>query len=279
MIFSKIYVIILIEKRNLYNDIIAYVEGSGTLRIIDLTSKEQGRIFALVYGASGTGKTHLMGTVGELGRTLIIDIDQGTMTLKNAEDIRQAHYTDNITVVSFDKFKDLDEAYKLVYANDPKKWSLKFNTQIDQPFDWIIWDTWSEIQWYMLEELRSKDSEMKGNGLDFRKNVQIQHWGQMTDLNKLAVQELRKCEVNQIFTMQEKLDKDELSGQIFGGPAIHGKMMQEMPVYFDIVIHTYTDLQGKYCATTKSKGRWPAKTRLGEGRDFIDPKASQIFGR
>ena len=247
------------------------------MNIIDLKGPSTDPVFALVYGASGTGKTHLMGTVGELGKTLIIDVDQGIKTLRNAPDIVQAKYTDNITVVSFDKFKDLDEAYKLVCANDPKKWSLKLGIKIEVPFDWIIWDTWSELQWFMLEELRSKDSEMKGVGLNFRKNIQIQHWGMMTDLNKLAVEQLRMCKVNQILTMQEKLDKDELSGQIYGGPAIHGKMVQEMPTFFDIVVHTYTDVQGNYCASTKSKGRWPAKTRLGVGAEDKNPKAAQIF--
>ena len=45
------------------------------MQIIDLKKPDTDPVFALVYGASGTGKTHLMGTVGELGRTLIIDID------------------------------------------------------------------------------------------------------------------------------------------------------------------------------------------------------------
>lgn len=247
------------------------------MKVIDLNAPDTDPVFALVYGASGTGKTHLMGTLGELGQVLIIDIDQGIKTLRNAPDLLQAHYNDNITVVSFDKFKDLDEAYKLVAANDPKQWSKKFGVQIDVPFDWIAWDTWSEIQWYMLEELRSKDSEMKGNGLNFRKNVQIQHWGMMTDLNKLAIQQLRACSVNQVFTMQEKLDKDELSGAVYGGPAIHGKMVQEMPTFFDIVVHTYTDLSGNYCATNKAKGKWPGKTRLGVGQEFKNPTAKQLF--
>ena len=120
------------------------------MKIIDLNAPDTEPIFALVYGASGTGKTHLMGTVGELGRTLIIDIDQGIKTLRNAPDLIKAHYTDNITVVSFDKFKDLDEAYKLVVSNDPAAWSKKFGIPVDKPFEWIIWYTWSELHWYML---------------------------------------------------------------------------------------------------------------------------------
>lgn len=247
------------------------------MQVIDLNAPDTEPVFALVYGASGTGKTHLMGTLGALGYTLIIDIDQGIKTLRNAPDLLQAHYNDNIVVVSFDKFKDLDEAYKLVSLNDPKEWTKKFGVPITKPFDWVAWDTWSEIQWYMLQELRSKDSDLKGNGLNFRKNIGIQHWGMMTDLNKLAVQQLRACKVNQVFTMQEKLDKDELSGAIYGGPAIHGKMVQEMPTYFDIVVHTYTDLQGNYCATNKAKGKWPGKTRIGVGQEFKNPTAKQLF--
>lgn len=143
------------------------------MRYVNLNAPDTDPIFALVYGASGTGKTHLMGTLGELGEVLVIDIDQGIKTLRNAPDLVEAHYNDNITVVSFDQFKDLDEAYKLVNSNDPKMWSKKLGIQIDKPFDWIAWDTWSELQWYMMEELRSKDSDMKGNGLSFRKTCRF----------------------------------------------------------------------------------------------------------
>ena len=246
------------------------------MQVINLSDKKNDPVFALVYGASGTGKTHLMGTVGALGKVLLIDIDQGVKTIQYAADMSK--YTNNIVAVSFDQFKDLDEAYKLVDANDPKKWSAKLGITIDQPFDWVIWDTWSEIQWYMQKQLR-EEKGIAGSGLTFRKNMEIQHWGALTDLNKLSVQALRNCKVNQIFTMQETMMKDELSGMIFGGPAIHGKLVQEMPAYFDVVVHTYTDLQGKFCATTKSKGRWPGKTRLGEGADYVDPKAELIFKR
>ena len=82
---------------------------------------------------------------------------------------------------------------------------------------------------------------------------------------------------SQVLTMQEKLDKDELSGTVYGGPAIHGKMVQEMPTYFDIVVHTYTDLSGGYCATNKAKGKWPGKTRLGVGQDYKNPTAKMLF--
>lgn len=247
------------------------------MKVIDLKAPNEDPIFALCYGDSGSGKTHLAGTLGEIGTVLICEVDQGQKTLMYAPDLAKAR--DNLVVCSFDKFKDLDTAYRYLQKNDPAEWNKLFGEEIcTKPFDWFVWDTWSELQWNMLEELRSKDSEMKGVGLNFRKNLQIQHWGMMTDLNKLAIEQLRECKkINQLFLMQQTMTKDDLSGQIFGGPAIHGKLVQEIPAYFDVVIRTYANLAGKFCATTKPVGKWTAKTRLGVGKEYIDPKAKEIF--
>lgn len=249
------------------------------MRLVDLNSTDTDKIFALVYGASGTGKTHLMGTVGELGKVLLIDIDQGYKTIKYAKDLQK--YRSNFTIVDFKEFEDLDKAYKLIGANDPDLWSKLVGKTITEPFDWIIWDTWSEIQWYMQTGLRKEQGLLSSNNgakLEYRKNFQIQHWGMITDLNKMAVEALRECSVNQIFTMQERMDKDEISGQTYGGPAIHGKMVQEMPAYFDVVVRTYTDISGNFMATTKPKGKWCGKTRLGAGAEFKNPTIKQILG-
>lgn len=238
------------------------------MNIITGNEHESG-IFGLVYGASGTGKTHLMGTLGELGTVLLIDIDQGYKTLRTAPDLKK--FTDNIMVCDFRQFKDLNTAAQLVEKNIPDAWNKEFKGDfVKKPFDWIVWDTWSEVQWYMMQELRRKEN-LAGTTLDFRKNVQIQHWGMLTDLNKLAIEQLRDCEVNQIFVMQETASKDEITGAIHGGPAIHGKLVQEMPAYFDIVIHTETDITGAFTASTKRKGYWPAKTRLGVGEIIKNP--------
>lgn len=250
------------------------------MKVIDPNASVTDSVFALVYGGSGTGKTHLMGTVGELGETLIIDIDKGYKTIVTAPTISKA-MKDNITITTFDKFGDLDTAYKLVEANDPARWSKLLGCEVKIPFKWIVWDTWSEMQWFMMQELRKNEqllSPNMGRDINFRKNVGIQHWGMLTDLNKLAVQALRDCtKVNQIFTMQEKMEKDDDFGTIIAGPAIHGKMVQEMPAFFDIVVRTSTAPDGSFLATTKRKGAWPAKSRLAVGQDFKNPTAKQLF--
>ena len=260
------------------------------MQVID-PSVDNGKCFALGYGGSGTGKTHLAGTLGDIGYTLIIDADKGYKTLvkPNVPGITQK-MRDNLVICSIDQFKDLDTAYQLIHDNDPDKWSRALSTKdrkvtIEKPFDWAVWDTWSEMQWHMMQQLRKNENLLSpnmGKSLDFRKNVGIQHWGMLTDLNKLAIEQLRDVTysgtINQLFLMQEKIDKNEELGTVEKGPSIHGKMMNEMPTYFDIVFHTSTDPVGNFLACTKRKAGWPAKTRLGEGQEYKNPTAKEVLG-
>lgn len=259
------------------------------MQIVDPNNTDDS-VFALVYGGSGTGKTHLLATLGELGYTLVIDPDGGYKTLvsKNVPGVTQ-QMRDNLVIVSFNKFTDLNQAYKLIEKNDPAEWSKLLSSPdnpvvITKPFKWVCWDTWTEIQWIMLQKLRTNEGLLsgdRGKDIDFRKNIGIQHWGMLTDLNKLAIEQLKAVTkagtCNQVFTMQEKVDKNEELSTIVKGPAIHGKLTQEMPAYFDIVVRTSCSPAGGYLATTQSKGGWPAKTRTGAGQDYTDPKAKEIF--
>lgn len=267
------------------------------MQIID-PKLDAGKLFVLGYGGSGTGKTHFVGTLGELGSVLLIDADQGykTITSLKTKGITQ-EMRDNVTVSTFDAFGDLNEAYKLISQNDPAKWTKFFKdatkksggnpdnvADITKPFDWIVWDTWTEVQWYMMQQLRKNEqllSPNMGTDLDFRKNVGIQHWGMLTDLNKLAIEKLREVTaggiVNQLFLMQEKVDKNDTLQTVEKGPAIHGKLMTEMPAYFDIVFRTYTGPTGDFFATTARKAGWPAKNRLREGVEYKNPTAKAVF--
>ena len=253
------------------------------MQIVD--PNRDGKVFALVYGGSGTGKTHLIGTLGELGTVLVIDVDKGYKTLVSPKVPGITNQMrDNITIVSFDAFTDLTEAANLAIKNDPVAWSKLLKITVDKPFDWIVWDTWSELQWNMMQELRKRENLLSGDlgkKLEFRKNVGIQHWGMMTDLNKLAIETLRHATkdlqvVNQVFVMQEKVSKNDELSVVEKGPAIHGQMMTEMPSYFDIVIRTTVTPTG-YTATTKHKAGWPAKSRVGEGKDYTNPTMKAIL--
>lgn len=236
------------------------------------------KLFGLIYGMSGTGKTHLAATYCRLypeDPVLLIDVDQGSATLK-AKDLADIK---NLFVVSFDDFKDLNNAYELCRDNTVEKWCAaipEMEGLLTKPFRCIIWDTWSEMQWEMSSELRTKNKLM-GKGLTFRDNIQLQHWGQLTDLNKLSVAAFKELPIDCLFLMQAAIKEDATTGQIIKGPAIHGKLVTELPALFTTVIYTYTNPRGTWCATTLPKLGWIAKVRGLEGKDIELPTMEKLL--
>lgn len=235
------------------------------------------KLFALIYGMSGTGKTHLAATYCRMhpnDPVLLIDVDQGSATLL-ASDLKDIN---NLFIVSFDAFKDLDTAFSLCSKNNVDEWIKEIPDLkgiLPKPFKCIIWDTWSELQWIMSSELRRK-SGLLGKGLNYRDNIQIQHWGQMTDLNKLAAAAFKDLPIDCIFIMQSQVTEDKITSQVIKGPAIHGKLVTEFPALFTTVIYTYNNPKGEFCATTLPKLGWPAKVRGKEGKDIVNPTMDKL---
>lgn len=237
------------------------------------------KLFSLIYGVSGSGKTHLAATYCMWKPdvpTLLIDADQGSETLKAAE----FSNLKNLFVVSFDDFKDLNECYALCEANDVEKWIKAIpglQGKLTKPFGCIIWDTWTEVQWTLMSELRRKN-KLLGSGLTFRENIGIQHWGMLTDLNKMSVSAFKQLPIDCLFLAQSGTKEDPNTGAILKGPAIHGKLIHELPAMFTSVIYTYNTLKGGWGATTLSKQGWPAKVRGRVGKDLENPTLKELLG-
>lgn len=246
------------------------------MRLIEPNKK----LFTLIYGQSGTGKTHLAATYCWMypeRNVLLVDVDQGSATLK-AKEFEKT--TPNLFLIDFDSFKDLNELYELCEANTVEKWcqvlpqlkELGFN----KPFDCVIIDTWTEMQWMLLTELRKRNGR-SGKGLDFRQNIEIQHWQQMTDLNKKSLMAFKDLPLEFMILAQAGTHKDDDTGQMIKGPAIHGKLVQEMPAWFNTVIYTYCTATGGWKATTLPKMGWPAKIRGKVGKDLDNPTLKDLL--
>ena len=91
------------------------------MEAIDFKNEPLEGIFALIYGDSGSGKTHLVATLAELGYVLIVDSDKGRRTVQRAKELEP--YWPNIEIASFDKFADLEGLRRLCLKNDPAEWS------------------------------------------------------------------------------------------------------------------------------------------------------------
>lgn len=235
-------------------------------------------MFCLLYGMSGTGKTHLAATYCQWKPTkpiILIDADQGTATLraKELQDI------ENLYVISFDRFSDLDDVFECCKINTVERWCKsvpELRTILTSPIGCIIWDTWTEVQWVMSSQLR-KNTNALGNGLDYRANMRIQDWGMITDLNKLSIQSFKELPIECIFIMQAAVKEDPLTNSILKGPAIHGKLITEIPAMFTTIIYTYASPTGKFCATTLPKQGWVAKVRGIVGKDIEFPTFASLF--
>ena len=250
------------------------LKGDQKMQLITPNKK----LFALVYGVSGSGKTHLAATYAlwhPEENVLLVDVDQGSETLK-AKEFSNAR---NLFVISFDTFKDLDELYTLCKNNTVQGWIQaipELKGKLNKPFKCGIIDTWTELQWVLLTELRRKNSRL-GQGLDFRQNIEIQHWGQMTDINKLSVISFKDLEMEFLFLMQAQVKEDKATGALVKGPSIHGKLVLEFPAYFTTVIYTYNTPQGEWKATTLPKMGWPAKVRGKVGKDMANPTLKELL--
>lgn len=236
------------------------------------------KLFALIYGMSGTGKTHLAATYALWHPdepVIIIDADQGSQTLQHPV----FRSCSNLFVLSFDLFKDLDEIYNLCETNTVEAWVKaipQLKGKLTKPIRCLIWDTWTEVQWMLLTELRKKNGRL-GRGLDFRQNIELQHWGQMTDLNKLAINAFKELPIECLFLMQAEAKEDSATGSLVKGPAIHGKLVLELPAMFSTVIYTYNTPQGGWRASTVSKMGWPAKVRGKQGKDLENASLKELL--
>ena len=249
-------------------------ERSNLMELI----KPNDKLFGLIYGMSGSGKTHLAATYCAMypdEPVLLIDADMGSATL-NAKDLK---CLDKLFVIDFKLFKDLDSIYQLCEKNTVEDWCKAIpdlKGKLTKPFRCVIWDTWSEVQWILSEEIRDL-KHIVGKGLSYREPLQLQHWGQMTDLNKMSAKAFKDLPMDVLFLMQAEISTDPVSQQMIKGPAIAGKLVTEFPAMFTTVIYCYTTPNGGYKATTLSKLGWPAKVRGFEGKDLDNPTLKELL--
>lgn len=233
----------------------------------------------LLYGAPGVGKTHIAASVAKEYYTLLFDIDLGASAVGNLPKEAQ----DNLVVLQYTEFKDLNTIYRLLLGNTPEQWNKFFKQnnipiEIDRPFEAVIIDTISELQRHMENELSTTKLTQKMQSLSNIKPLRIQDWGAVSDLTETVVADaFGALPMIFIATAHEQMIENEDLGEYFGVPKLRGKLALDIGKHFDLMGRIAFARSGQRVLFTREEKKWQAKSRSKLDPIIVDPDLVEII--
>lgn len=175
----------------------------------------------LIYGNSGAGKTRLAGSadaVPELRRVLFIDVEGGTLTLRNTP-------YNEVEVVRVRSWQEMENVY-----NELTIPGHGFNTIVIDSLTEAQKMSMDRIMRRLIEEDADRDVDVPG----------IREWNINIEQTRKYVRKFRDLPVNTIFTALEHSDKNMMRGTTRRKPSLSGKVKDEVAAFLDIVVYLYT---------------------------------------
>lgn len=173
----------------------------------------------LIYGRAGVGKTRLAGSAQEVAAmapVLVIDVEGGTLTLKDAHP--------DVAVVRVQTWQDMQQVYSDLYDG-------KHN------FRTVVLDSLTELQKFsmynIMTELVRKESDRDPDIPSLRE------WGKNIEQTRRCIRAFRDLPMNTIFTALEMQERNPRTGQTITKPALSGKLSNEVAGFVDIVTYYY----------------------------------------
>lgn len=231
------------------------------------------RIKGIILGASGVGKTFLASTFGEPGKTLLISVESGHLTLNNFD------------IPMIDVTTDTKDG-QTITLNDAQR------------YEKII----KILAWLKGEDARKRFKNIYVDGISEIGNVVIRkyendsYWGQSKML-KPRYAEYTKTMTNLIvefrdlpfynvwFTalVEQKQDRDEKTGQVIKSyPASilmpGAKIPENVPAFFDEVLYYGMKGEKRYLLTQATDEAF-AKDRSGRLDKFEKPNLAEVSNK
>ncbi len=160
----------------------------------------------LFYGASGVGKTRL---VGQWPDVLILACDPGA-------------YGGAISARKFRPKVKIIRSYQEIFD-----FSLTCQKYIGKEIKALAIDSLSYLQRIIMADILTKS---------LREVPRVDEWGLCAQRMRKLIVKLSEYNCVTIFTCTEQIVKDEISGKLIGGPNLPGKLAQELPQACDIVL-------------------------------------------
>lgn len=210
------------------------------MKISSTADHAEHKIKAIVYGESGAGKTTLAKTLD--GKTLIINGESGLLSLHGTDIAMVDLSKDDAGVVISDpaaRIRRLGEVFAMLQAGTP--------------YTNIFLDSLTEINELVVASLNKEFPDRKDS---------LVLWGENAKRMTSIIKSFRDLPYNVYMTCLSKIDKDENS-QRFHALALSGKVADNAPQYFDLVLFLHADGEGKRMLVTSKTPKNVCKDRSG----------------
>ena len=194
----------------------------GTMKPADAV----GTLNLLVYGHTGTGKTHFIGTAAKdpyFGKILLLCPDPGALTLAFDEDANK-----NIEIAPIKSLADIDAWYEYLKVENPKS----------QEFQTLAIDGFTDVAELALQEALADIHEKDSNRDPDQPG--IDHWNRVAINVRRCIRNFRDLPLTFIATALAK-DTYDKEGAMYTTPSITGKLAAELGAYVDIIGYLYAE--------------------------------------
>lgn len=177
------------------------------------------RINMLIYGESGIGKTRFGGSadeVPELRRTLLIDVEGGTLTLRDL--------FPDVETVRVKSWTDMQNVYDSLFHGQHE-----FTTLVVDSLTEIQKMSMDGIMRNLVEKYEERSEEVPG----------LREWNINLEQTRKFVRAFRDLPMNTIFTALVKTEKNIKTGSLKRKPSLSGKLADEVAGFLDIVCYLY----------------------------------------
>ena len=198
---------------------------------------------AIIYGDYGTGKTTLAATAQDvkgMGDVIFADVEAGTMSIANRDDIDVVTVTKYRTFARFHDFlrthcylrekKDVDGLKEL-----EAKWKCIEPSEIKKPkiYRTVVIDSLTEVQKLCMYQLLGIMPETVKLDAEVSQ-PEFAEWGKSAEMIRLLIRSFRNLPMNVIFICSQIETQDEVN-RISYKPALPGKLAKEAQGFVDVV--------------------------------------------